>query len=43
MSRADCRLTLLAYGWTAAMAADVAAQLAVEQEIFIEVVVPASL
>ena len=41
--RADCRLTLLAYGATAASAADVAAQLAVERELFVEVVVPASM
>ncbi len=41
--RASCQMTVLAYGWSAELAVGLAEKLAVEQELFVEVVVPAQI
>ncbi len=41
--RSRCRVTVVAYGYTAAVVRDVVARLAVERELFVELVVPALL
>jgi pyruvate/2-oxoglutarate/acetoin dehydrogenase E1 component len=41
--RQDCTATVLAYGYQAMLAAEVVEQLAVEEEIFVELLVPAEL
>lgn len=41
--RTRCRVTVVAYGYAAALARDVVARLAVERELFAELVVPAQL
>jgi pyruvate/2-oxoglutarate/acetoin dehydrogenase E1 component len=41
--RQDCTATVLAYGYQAMLAAEVVEKLAVEEEIFVELLVPAQL
>lgn len=41
--RQDCTATVLAYGYQAGLAADIVEKLAVEEEIFVELLVPAAL
>ncbi len=41
--REDCTATVLAYGYQAGLAADIVEKLAVEEEIFVELLVPAEL
>ena len=41
--REDCTATVLAYGYQAGLAADIVEKLAVEEEVFVELLVPAEL
>ena len=43
VGRQRCRVTVVAYGYTAAVVRDVVARLAVERELFVELIVPAQL